>query len=258
MQLMTEYLPSGYEYPFASIKIMPMKFAEILEYVENVPKNEVDKFYFDYCVLKADDPNVDNLLLPDLEYVIFMKKAITLSKESSFIVTIDCPECHNKFRQRITIPNDVKYSRIDKQFINGIQVEVNGEIHSVKVPTVTEFMRVFSNYHRLKNITDMKIIKLIALFQSATVLPNKYENLVTQATYDDITLMTMLSQLFYEIVEPVKVYCPSCNREITNPNEKRGMVVEINSLITDFFRDVIINNGLTESKIILREVRQLS
>jgi hypothetical protein len=252
MELLTQHLPSGFQgYGFPGIHINPMNFAQVLEYLDNTPKSEVEKFYFDYCVVRMDDEHVDNLLLPDLDYVIYLKKVITISRSCNFTSTFECPECHATLQKQIKIPEDIQFQRVDPKFISGIQIEIGGRIEEVKVPTMQEFMAVFNTYRRIKKVSDMRLIKMIALFRNAPYYPNYYEDLVTKATYEDITMLTMLSQMYYDIVKPITIYCPECNKGV-EPENQRGITIEVESLIVDFFRDITLNNKIDESKILLK------
>lgn len=253
MELLTQNLPSGYPYPFPSIRVVPMTFAQILEYSENLPSSEVERYYFDYVVVKADDERVDQLLLPDLEYVIFFKKGLTIARNVTFDSTVTCPECGNDVKVHFSL-GQVKFNHLDPEMSKVFNLEVGGSLHPVKIPTVAEFMNIFAKYRRFKKVSDMKMIKLIALFMGAPQYLNRYEDLVVKATYEDITVLTMAYQLCYEIVEPLTVYCPECNKGVST-DQQRGVVVEIQSLTTRFFRVIIENNRLTSSKIIFGEIQ---
>lgn len=259
MQLFTENLPSGYSYDFVSLEIKPMTFAQILEYVENYPNGDLEKYYFDYCTLRMDDPDkVDKLLVPDLEYCIFLKKALSISKDTIITSTVECPHCKSKVQLKTDVQKDIHYSHIDQLYLNGCEVKLSdGNYHRIKIPTIMDFLMVFKNYRRNKKITDLKLIKIISLFEDATKYPMKYEDLVLNAKYEDITLFTMLSQIIYELVDPRVVKCPTCAANKDNTNDG-GIVVEVTSLITDFFRDVLVNNGIDDSKIVFREIPKLS
>ena len=76
-----------------SIRIKPMTFGQILEYLENCPdekKSPVEKYYFDYCLIKDDDMNINNLFLIDMEYVIYFKKALTIAEDLSYDSSTPC------------------------------------------------------------------------------------------------------------------------------------------------------------------------
>jgi len=249
MQLLTQQLPSGYPYSITSINVNPLRFAEILEYLDQVPESPVEKFYFDYCIVKQDDPNVDNLLLCDLDFLIFFKKGLTISDNLNFNTTARCPYCGATIPVHYSL-SDVTFEKLDPNLFNGLQVSIGGTTQEVRMPTVSEFMRIFSNYRRFKRITDMKIIKLVALFRDSMSYQQSIEKIVTSATYDDITTLATLDQLFYSSVKPLKVTCTNCTDENGN---KRGMEIALDRLISDFFRTIIENNRLAPSKIIFRK-----
>lgn len=227
-----------------------MFFAQVLEYEENCPKDDVEKYYFDYCVVKEDDPNISELLVPDLEYVVFLKKALTISRETTFSASLTCPVCGAKYSHRISVPKDVKFQPLDDKVLSGINIKVGNEFHKVRVPTMKEFLTVLSNYRRIKKLSDMKLIKLIALFKDAITYPNKYERLVVEATYEDLSTVVMLSELCYEVVDPIVSYCPACNKDIIETSKKRGTVMDLSGLITSFFRLIVENNRASEYQIL--------
>jgi len=279
MELLIQNLPSGkLDYKFNSIKIMPMNFAQILEYMENVPSNPVEKYYFDYKLVQADDPNVDELLLTDLDYVVFFKKGLTVSRNLEFKISTICPIDKTPLSTHVSLSN-IKFNKLDDTLLKGLNVKMNGQYHAVRMPTVAQFMKIFSKYRLYKKITDMKLIKLISLFEDTEMYHQKYETMVINAEYEDITLLASLDELYFNSVEPIITYCPECNnrfereklknlehllalgykedsneyQEVLNSKE-RGIAVGMDSLIADFFRSVIENNRLTESQIVPREI----
>lgn len=281
MELLVQHLPSGNpNYSFQSIRIKPMTFAQILEYMENVPSNEVEKFYFDYKVVLEDDPNIDNLLLCDLEYVVFFKKCLTISKDLDFKITATCPECGNLVSIGVKL-SEIKFNHLDPVLLNGLSVDFEGSYHAVRMPTVQQFMQIFSKYRLYKKVTDMRIIKLIALFEQTEIYLQKYETMVINATYQGVALLTMLDNLYYKVVEPLRGNCRECQSKFENlkllkleqlelsDNEEDkalykaisetkygGMAIGIDSLIANFFRDVVENNRLADAQVVPREIRQ--
>jgi transcription elongation factor Elf1 len=277
MQLLTEKLPSGYKYNFISLNIKPMNFAQILEYMENVPSDEVEKLYFDYKTVLQDDSNVDNLLLCDLDYVIFLKKCLTISKDEEFDTSVKCPVCGSELKTRISLKK-IEFNKLDSGLMDGMTIGIGGNYHDIMMPTVSEFMKIFANYRKYKKITDLKIIKLVALFTEVSVYQQKIENIVINSTYEDISMLTMLSKLYYDVVKPYRVDCMTCKGEFEKKKNKLiseldpekdkdkinsiyetnygGIAVGIESLIVNFFRDVIDNNKLADNKVLFRKIRK--
>lgn len=256
MQLLVNNLPTkGINYKFVGVQIKPMFYGQILEYMENVPKGDLEKFYFDYCLMKEDDPNIENLYVPDFEFCRYYKKAITISKDEAYTTSFRCPECGTKFYSKVTI-RDIKFSSIDTNIIEGRCIELGGKYYDIKLPTVKEFLNVLRNYRRYKKLSDIRLIQSISIFPEAVKYPNKYESLVVNAQYADIAALTMLHSLYFDPIEPLVVYCPNCNEGIVEPKNMRGMEVGIDSLASNFFRDILINNKFDKSKIFSREVRR--
>jgi hypothetical protein len=251
-----------------------MKFAEILEYMETVPPSPADKFYFDYNMMLGDDPNINELLLCDLEYVIFYKKKLTISQDLTINTGTICPDCKLEIPISISL-TDIRFKRLGEQLLNGFHVDFNGSYHNVSMPTVGKFMEIFTKYKMFKRITDMNIIKLIALFDGIKKSAASYEDMVVNATHEGISVLVALDNLYYRTIEPIRVECPDCKHNFNRLKtmkmdsisaineldmeerlkelrglEYGGITVGINDLIVNFFREVVTNNPLTDAQIV--------
>lgn len=286
MELLTQRLPSGYHYDFASIRIMPMTFAQILEYLENVPdqkKNPIEHYYFDYCLIKDDDPNIDNLLLIDMEYVIYMKKAITISENLIFNSECECPRCGEKLEYQVSLAN-IQWNHMDTEALNGLSIKFGNSMQIVRMPTVREFMDIFRKYRAYKKVSDMRIIKLIALFEQSQMYLQRVEHDVVNAKYKDISVLFMLDSIYYNFIKPKVLVCRKCiemyrptDAELYNARlkyglkededipeyiineikEKHGGVnIGMETIVSNFFRDISTNNQLTAEEILPREIRE--
>lgn len=258
-ELMTQDLPSGHNYPFQSLNITSMYFAQILEYLDNYPDTEVERFYFDYSLVVADDPNIDRLLLTDLEFIVFYKKALTISENIQFRTSVKCPKCGSMVPVEFALSN-LQFNKMNPELNSGINIQIGGQTKLVMMPTVAEFMKLFSNYRRYKRVSDMKLIKLIALFKEASMYPQIMEELVIKSTYQDITQLALLDQLFYSTIKPLKVTCPKCKQEsaeldMSSPTNQGEFEVGLNSLTSNFFQSIITNNPITRIETVSGEVR---
>ena len=84
--------------------------------------------------------------------------------------------------------------------------------------------------------------------------PNQVEDDVLNATHEDITLLLALKDIYFDSVNPIKLNC-SCEND-KRPEERRGVVVSVDSLITDFFREIYLHNPIDGSKILFKQIRQ--
>lgn len=252
MNVLTAQLPSGgYGYSFTDITINPFTFLDLTGYLENVPSDPLEKYMFDIKVLAKDDPKIYDIYIMDLDFLIFYKKLCTVSADLSYELSIKCPECGNTIKKKISLEKDIHFTQIESGVMNGAFVELGGHKYEVQVPTVREFLQVFETYLRYRKVTDLKMIKTIALIKEFRTFGNQVEEDVLGAKHEDITLLLALRELYYDRVEPITVYCPDCNKGLKK-EERRGISVSVDSLIGDFFREIIINSPINGSKVLFK------
>ena len=162
MEVLTSQLPSGgFGYEFSSVSIKPMNFLEITNYIENVPKDNLEKYLFDIKVLAKDDPKIYDCYIMDVDFLIFYKKLITVSEDMSYEISVKCSECGKLIKKKINISSDIHFKQIDDKIMKGAIININDINYDVAVPTVREFLKVFETYLRYKKVTDLNMIKTI-------------------------------------------------------------------------------------------------
>lgn len=252
MEILTSRLPSGgYGYDFPSVTINPMTFIQVCEYIENVPTDPLDKYLYDIQNLVKEDKRILNCYVMDLDFLIFYKKICTVSENLSYEISVKCPICGSELHRRINIEGDIKFKKIDEKIMNGAVIELGGTNYETRVPTVKEFLDVFKKYLVYRKITDLKLIKTIALIKNFEYQGNQIEDSILDATHSDITLLMALRELYYDQIEPIQIFCPECNKDL-KPEERRSVAVSVESLTVDFFRDFCINSPISRSKILFK------
>ena len=254
MDILTAQLPSGgYGYTFPSLNIKPMTFQEITEYLENTPDESdvLGKYFFDIRALEKDDPNIHKCYIMDIDFLIFYKKLVTVTDDLVYRIQVKCPDCGNMITTNVDFSKDIHFKQIDSKIMNGAKIELGGHSYETIVPTVDDFMKVFEVYLRYRKITDLKMIKTIALIKDFSNNANQVEKDVLGATHSDITLLLALRDLYYDRLEPIEVYCDHCNKG-KRPEERRSLAVSVDTLITDFFREIIDNCPVDGSKILFK------
>ena len=254
MEISTALLPSGgYGYSFPSIRVNPLNFRDIVTYMENDPKDDpLGKYLYDVDYLRKDDKNIDNCYIMDIDFLIFYKKLCTISQDLVYQVTIPCPICGHTINKEISFDRDIHFKQVDPKIMNGAKIELNGHHYDTIVPTWNDFWKVFRVYMQYKKIQDLKLIKTIALIKDFDLRPSEVERDVLEATHSDITLLMALREIYYDQVEPIEIYCSNCNKDVTNPSERRSVTVGLDTLIVDFFRDLYVNSPIDESKIVFK------
>ena len=252
MDILVSQLPSGgVGYNFPSISVKPMTFVEICNYLDNVPSDPLDKYLYDIKNLMAGDDNIKDCYVMDVDFLIFYKKLCTISDNLSYQISVSCPHCGTEIKKTISFEKDIKFRQIDPKIMNGAVIELGGHKYDTIVPTIDNFMRVFSTYLRYRKITDLKMIKTIALIKDFDILGNQVEKDVLGATHSDITLLLAMRELYYDHLQPVQVFCPVCNKG-KKGEERRSVAVSVESLIVDFFRELSINSPINGSKVLFK------
>lgn len=253
MTILSSLLPSGgYGYKFPSVSVSPMTFIDVCHYIENLPSNDpLEKYLYDIKTLLDEDETILDCYVMDLDFLIFYKKLCTVSEDLRYEIAIKCPVCGKEIKKSISFEKDIHFKQIDKKIMEGAIIELNGHKYETVVPTVREFLKVFEVYLRYRKITDLKLIKTIALIKNFDYEGNQIERDVLEAKHSDITLLLALQELYYDQVEPVQVFCPECNRG-KSKEERRSIAVSVDSLIADFFRDICNNSPIDGSKILFK------
>lgn len=252
MEILVSQLPStGVGYDFTTISISPMTFVEICNYLDNVPSDPLEKYLFDIRLLLKEDPKIEKCYVMDLDFLIFYKKLCTVSENLTYQISLKCPHCGKDLKRTISFDKDIKFKQVDPRIMNGAKVILGGHTYDSIVPTVKEFLDVFKTYLTYRKVTDLKMIKTIALIKDFTMLGNQVEDDILNATHSDITLLLALRELYYDQLEPIQVFCPQCNKGLKK-QERRGLTVSVDSLIVDFFRDLAINSPIDGSKILFK------
>lgn len=253
MNIDVSLLPSGgYGYSFPSIKVKPMTFMDITQYLANVPEDDnLGHYLFDMSILKEDDKNIEDCYIMDIDFLIFYKKLITISQDLTYRIEVPCPTCGKPIEKSISFDKDIHFKQIDPKIMNGAKIELGGHKYETIVPTYKDFMKVFKVYLKFRKITDIKMIKTIALIKDFDFQANQVENDVIGATHSDITLLMALRDLYYDRLEPIQLFCKECNKGL-RPEERRGTAVSVENLIVDFFRELYINCPIDGSKILFK------
>src|SRR5574344_1444417 len=185
MEINVSLLPSGgYGYSFPTVSINPMTFIEICEYLDGVPKDDpLGKYMYEIENLRKDERNIDNIYIMDIDFMIFYKKLCTISEELTYQLEVNCPICGHPIKKMISFNKDIHFKQTDPKIMNGARIDLGGHKYETIVPTVSDFNKVFSVYLRYRKITDLKMIKTIALVKDFDMQANQVEDDILHATH---------------------------------------------------------------------------
>lgn len=251
MIINTNQLPcrdSNYDFP--TILISPMKLPQLMDYEDNLPKDEVLRFIYDIEVLKKDNENLSKVLIPDIPFLVYLKMAVSISKDLEFTIDVKCDQGHSS---NIRLSMDkLEYRWIPTKILDDQFVILGGKKLTVQVPTVDHFMTVVNNCSRSGSTNNLDQMKLIALFKEYDRSPNEVENSVLNATHEDVGTLSQLLELYYSAIKPLKWRCPICEEG----GHGRDLLIKADKLHLEPFRLCIENNRPSSLQAILEQVRE--
>jgi hypothetical protein len=245
----TENLPLKYKYEFSSLEIKPFTYKSLLDYIEGKPNSNSDLYLYDMKWLLKDNPLCGNLLVPDAEYLIFLKKAISIDDDLIFKTSVKCPLC-NKLNNLFIKGKDLHFTRpSDEVIYNGVWMELTTGTYLCKIPTVNKLLKVLE-LSRVYGLTKhIDLIKSMAMINEQELNPMGVEKSILEAKSDDIPAILLVYNMLYKSLEPIKSECSNPECEL---HKSGGMPIEINSLIGNVFQSILLSKPVDRNKVYLK------
>lgn len=255
MEIVTSQLPSGGStYNFPSVRVEPLTFQTIFDYSKGKPEGKLARFLYDLRYLKKDDDNIGELLLPDVDFLIFLKMSATISNDMSFKTRYVCPNCDSENSIELSLA-EIDFAFIEDRLKSDLVIDLNKQKVTLSIPTVDQFLKVAGNYVRSKQIDDLDTIKMLSLIKEYLFRPNPIQELVLSAIHEDISTLAAVKQLYFNKLKPIHAECEKCNRG-RKESDRRHLVISIEDLAIDPFRDVLENNPIVKNKVLFEQIRQ--
>lgn len=241
-----DFPTKGFASMVESIELRPLCYKELVEYMNNDELTSLRKYKKDIDLLLKMAPNADKIYLIDLDYVIYMMKMITISKELTLNYRYTCQCCGKKKVGSISTQSLI-FREIDDRYLNLDHIELGGCELPFKLININDFNHFLSMLPRqLEAKTDLSTIKLASMFWDGTMPVAKVIDLIEKAYGDEIKLISFLKAAYLQPIKPITLRC-----------EKGGeTVVTINDVTTDLFQQTIFNRRLDTTKIHFKQVLQ--
>ena len=230
------------------IDVPPLTFGEMLKYLNDEQLTPFRDYLHALEYIISRDPRIGMVSILDADYILYVFKAISSSKDSKLRITADCQHCHKKHSRLIDL-NQVEYQDINEDALNIKEVELGEEKIKFRYPTISEFIKFASSVGRYKENLGIDVIKLASMLDTGSI--EESVDLVMNATSEDIAVISYLDDQLFKIITPLEISCP------THP-ELRGTTAAFTLSAVDIFQDILQFNQVTESKILLRKVRKSS
>lgn len=251
----TENLPLKYKYKFNSVKIEPFTYKSALDYLDGFPSNPADLYLYDLNWILRDDSNISELLVPDAEYLIFLKKAISIDGSLKLRSEVKCPVCGKS--NLLTIDgSQLKFLRpSDEILYNGVWMELTSGTYLCKLPTVVDILRVIDQTRTYGVTKHLDLIKSLAMVNEQKLNPMQVENSILNAGSDDIATIITVYDMLYRSLEPIQEVCSNPECDLHNPNNG-GMSVEVSSLIGNVFQSILLSKPVDRHKIYVKQISE--
>jgi hypothetical protein len=247
MILYTRDFPSkGYGCNVESIEIRPLTYKELVDYTNNDELTKLRKFKKDLDYLVLMSPQAEDLYLIDLEYVLFMMKMVTISKEHTFRFRYTCDCCH-KSKTATIGSQSIVFRDIDERYLTLDHIELGGKNLPFRLTTLAEFKAFIAKLPRQIETTPLDTIKLASMLWDRTAMsPAEVIGLINNAVGDEIKLVSYLKSALLQPIKPITLRC-----------EKGGeTVVALSDVTTDLFPLTLLNRRLDITKIHFKQIRQ--
>lgn len=247
----TESLPLKYKYPFTDIGVTPFTYKSLLDYLEGMPSNPSDLYLYDLTWLVRDDQRFMELLIPDAEYLVFLKKAISIDSDLNFLTEVTCPIC-GKLNKISIKGTDLSFSRPAEAIIyDGITMELMSGTLLCKLPTVKQLLTTLELCNTYGVTKHLELIKSLAMVNERQLNPMQVESMILNASREDVVTIYNVYNLLYKSLQPLSHACENKECELHNINNG-GMSIEINALIGNVFRTLLFSKPVNRDKIYIK------
>lgn len=233
-----------------NIDIYPLTFKQLLDYMETPEVTPIGKLRKDLKVLSSMGVDLNKVSLLDMDYLIFMYKAITIKDNVKFNSSSTCAYCGGAidFSFKMT---DISFQSFDEED-NRIPTQINLSndeeekiMMEIRIPTIAEYLKIVEEVLSMSPDIKLAQIRLYSLFAEWETNPMKIVNLINNATRRAAGNLLFLDHACFGRVEPIEFLCGHCGR-----NTESG--IDILGITENFFSDFLRNNGPDESQVLFK------
>lgn len=247
MIVYTRDFPSqGYGCEITDLTLSPLNYKQLMDYVNNDELTPVRNYMKDVDLLLSMDAKAEDALVIDLDYILYLLKALTISEEMYFDYSYRCECCKKRHTGKIGSQSLV-FREIDKNYLDLVSIELNGTLLPFKLATVGDFKKFIGKLPRNMESIDIKILKLASMFWDGITPTGKVVDLFLKAQGNEIKMVAYLKAAYLDTIKPLTLKC-----------EKGGeTVVTLNEVTADLFRLVLQNGRLDPTKIHFKQTNEV-
>lgn len=238
MYLNPQDMPSKGLFTDSPFNLTPMRFDELIDYVETPEKDDIGSYKKDIekLFLKRN-VDLDSYSVVDLDYLLYMTKAVTINEDLKFNVGLTCSHDHSN--TYVLSISDIRSLDFEDANKIPVYIELDGTQHPISVPTIGKFYKVLTDLSRFGS-TSLTTIRLASLFERYDSNPNEVVELINSANGDDPIALMHIENLIFGRLDDYRYKCKECGSE-------EG--ADLTNIVRNFFRLYIENRGLDRNKI---------
>lgn len=225
------------------INVMPLTFGELLGYLGDEQLTPAREYIRALNYMVKVDQRVADISLLDVDYIMYLFKSLSASKDASLEFKVRCDHCGKVHNLKLHL-NEISFKDIDDTLANIQSINIGGKTISLHYTTIGEFIKFISTVGRYNENIDIDVLKLASML---VCTPSESLNILLNAVQDDIALINYLQVSLLKLAEPVEVKCPK-NTEL------RGTTATFSMSAVDIFHDILQSNQVINDKILFGKV----
>lgn len=222
-------------------EITPLTFGELLRYLGDEQLTPTREYVRALSYLVSRDPNIGELKILDADYIIYIFKAISSTKDAKLSLGCTCPHCH-KYHQKDVKLNSISFNDISEQALTVKSVKLLDRTVKIKYTTISEFISFVGNLPRKIENVNIDTLKLLSMLDVPAM---DMVAILEKSVQEDIALINYLDNIWFKLVDPVEINC-------TEYTERRTTVAFQMSAV-DIFRSIVQLNPVTPDQILFGE-----
>lgn len=226
-----------------SFNIYPLTFRELLKYMGDEQTTETQEYVRALTYMVQLDPKVGMLSVLNSDYLVYVFKALSASKDLKLVLSCKCDYCSKNHTLSVPL-NQIEFNDLSDKALNINSIKINDLKIRIQYTTIAEFIAFVGKLGRFDDSLGVDALKLASMLK----LPvNDAIRIISEATQEGIAVIHELDGLLFNLIEPIYIKCPE-------HKNLRGTAATFRMSAADFFQDVLQLNRVSEDSILFDEI----
>lgn len=227
------------------VNIEPLTFGELLKYLGDEQLTPAREYIRSLNYLVNIDPNIGNLSILNADYILYVFKALSASKETKLVLSCKCEHCGKTHNHKMML-NEIEFKDVAEEAMKVKSVKLIDDHIKIKYPTINEFIKFVGRLGRYQENINIDTLKLASMLD--VQVESSAVTIISNCRQEDIALINCLDNMWFKLVVPVPIPCP-------DNLDKRGTTATFSMSAVDIFLDIVQLNPITGDQILFGETR---